>query len=47
MDLQDITQPAVAAVAVDTMAAVAEHQRKTTDQDGPQEEEVARPFLEE
>jgi hypothetical protein len=47
MDLQDITQPAVVAVAVDTMAAVAERQRKITDQDGQQEEEVARPFLEE
>ena len=45
MDLQDITQPAVAAVAVDTMVAVAEHQRKTTDQDGPQVVEAAHPFL--
>ena len=47
MDLQDITQPAAAAVAADTMAAVAEHQLKTTDQDGQQEEGAARPFLEE
>jgi hypothetical protein len=45
MDLQDITQPVAVAVAVATMEAVAEHQRKTTDQDGPQVEEAARPFL--
>jgi hypothetical protein len=47
MDLQDITQPAAAAVAVDTMVAVEVRQRKTTDQDGQQEEGADRPFLEE
>jgi hypothetical protein len=44
---QDITQPEAAAVAVDTMAAVAERQRKTTDPDGLPVVVVARPFLEE
>jgi hypothetical protein len=36
-----------AAAAVDTMVAVAERQRKTTDQDGLQVVVVAHPFLEE
>jgi hypothetical protein len=47
MDLQVITQQAAAAAAADTMAAVAERQRKTTDQDGLPEVVEARPFLEE
>jgi hypothetical protein len=47
MDLLGITQPAAAAAAVDTMVAVAERQRKTTDQDGLPVVVVARPFLEE
>jgi len=47
MALLDITQPAAAAAAVATMEAVAEHQHKITDQDGPQVVVVARPFLEE
>jgi hypothetical protein len=34
MDLQVITQQAAAVAAVDTMAAVAGRQLKTTDQDG-------------
>jgi len=44
---QDITQPEAAAAAVDTMAAVAERQRKTTDPDGLQVVVVVLPFLEE
>jgi len=47
MDLLGITRPAAAAVAVDTMVAAAEHQRKITDQDGLQVVVVAHPFLEE
>jgi hypothetical protein len=47
MDRQVITQLAAAAAAADTMAAVAELLRKTTDQDGLQVVVVARPFLEE
>jgi hypothetical protein len=47
MVLLGITLPAAAAVVVDTMAAAAEHQHKTTDQDGLQVVVVAHPFLEE
>jgi hypothetical protein len=47
MALLDITLQAAAAAAAVTMAAVAEHQHKITDQDGPQVVVVARPFLEE
>jgi hypothetical protein len=47
MDRQVITQPAAAAEVVDTMEAVAVHQRKTTDRDGLLEVVEDRPFLEE
>jgi hypothetical protein len=47
MDLLGITRPAAAVAVVDTMAVVAEHQHKTTDQDGLQAVVVDRPFLEE